>query len=36
MFYLINKLNFDRICILKLLKKKIKFAHNNYAYNDYY
>jgi len=37
LLYLINKLNFNRVCILKLLERKVlKFAHDNYVYDDYY
>jgi len=37
LLYLINKLNFNRICISKLLKRKVfEFVYNNYVYDNYY
>jgi len=37
LLYLINKPNFDRVCIPKLLKRKVlEFAHDNYAHDGHY
>lgn len=37
LLYLVNKLNSNRVFILKSLKRKmLEFAHNNYAHNNYH
>ena len=37
LFYLINQLNSNRICISASMKRRvIKYAHDNHAYDDFY